>query len=582
MEGRIISISGSVVIVNGLNDAKMNDMLLVGDRGLVSEIIKMDGENAIAQVYEDTTGLKLGEKVIDTGAPLSVELGPGLIGSIFDGVQRPLDVIMKKEGQFIGSGVRVDPLDRKRKWHFKPKASSDQEVEEGDEIGEIKESSLIKHKVIVPVGVKGKIKKIVEEGDYSIEEVLAVLDNGGKKTELKMLTKWPVRSARPVAEKLPPVIPLLTGQRVIDTFFPIAIGGSAAVPGPFGAGKTVISHQLAKWSDADIVVYCGTGERGNEMTEILSTFPDLKDPKSGKPLMDRTVLIANTSNMPVAAREASIYTAITIAEYYRDMGYNVALMADSTSRWAEALREISGRLEEMPGEEGYPAYLARRLGEFYERAGRAKLLGGKTGSVSVIGAVSPPGGDISEPVSQNTLRVTRVFWALDASLANSRHFPSINWLNSYSLYTDELDDWYYKNVGKDWPDLRKRAMALLQKESDINEIAQLVGYDALPENDKLVLDIAKIIREDYLQQNAFDEIDTYSSIEKQHSMLDVIMKLYDVEKQLVDGGIVVSTLENADIKQMIARLRYTKEEDIKSALASIRTEMNKIAKAQRG
>lgn len=578
MGGRIVSVSGSVIIADDLENAKMNDIILVGDNGLIGEIIKMDGSRAIAQVYEDTSGLRLGEKVINTGNPLSVELAPGLIGSIFDGVQRPLDLIMKKEGVFIKSGIKMNAIDRTKKWHFKPKANADDDVEAGQEIGEVKESSLVKHKILVPPGSKGKIKKIADEGDYTVEDVIAVLEDNGKKTEIKMLTKWPVRVSRPVKEKLPPMIPLLTGQRVIDTFFPVAMGGSAAIPGPFGAGKTVISHQLAKWSDADIIVYCGAGERGNEMTEILTTFPELKDQKSGKPLMDRTVLIANTSNMPVAAREASVYTAVTIAEYYRDMGYNVALMADSTSRWAEALREISGRLEEMPGEEGYPAYLARRIGEFYERAGMVKLPGGKTGSVTVIGAVSPAGGDISEPVSQSTLRVVRVFWALDAALANARHFPSINWLNSYSLYTDNLDQWYRKNIDNDWPDLREKMMSLLQKEAEINEIAQLVGYDALPEKDKLVLDVAKIIREDYLQQNAFDDIDTYSSTNKEHIMLEIIQLLYSTEEKMMDQGVTLDKIDNKDIKQLIARIRYTKEDEVSSLSKDIENKIAKIGK----
>ena len=444
MEGKVIGISGSVVTVSGLEDPKMNNIIFIGENELVGEIVKIEEKNAIVQVYEDTSGLKIGEKAVDSREPLSVELGPGLIGSIFDGIQRPLDKILKQEGTFISSGIKVNSLDREKKWHFKPKAEEGKAVEPGEEIGEVKETSLIKHKVLVPVNQKGVIKKIAEEGDYTVDETIAVLENDKKTEEIKLMTKWPVRTARPVKEKLSPTIPLLTGQRVIDTMFPVAMGGTAAVPGPFGSGKTVIQHQLAKWSDADVIVYVGCGERGNEMTEILTTFPELKDPKSGKPLMDRTILIANTSNMPVAAREASIYTGITLAEYYRDMGYSVAVMADSTSRWAEALRELSGRLEEMPGEEGYPAYLGRRIGEFYERAGRARILSGKIGAATIIGAVSPPGGDISEPVSQNTLRVTRVFWALDASLANARHFPSINWLNSYSLYTDELDQWYRK------------------------------------------------------------------------------------------------------------------------------------------
>ncbi len=578
MEGKVIGISGSVVTVSGLEDPKMNNIVFIGENELVGEIVKIEEKNAIVQVYEDTSGLKIGEKAVDSKEPLSVELGPGLIGSIFDGIQRPLDKILNKEGTFISSGVKVNSLDREKKWHFKPKVEEGKAVEAGEEIGEVKETSLIKHKVLVPVNQKGIVKKIVEEGDYTVDETIAVLENDKKTEEIKLMTKWPVRTARPVKEKLSPTIPLLTGQRVIDTMFPVAMGGTAAVPGPFGSGKTVIQHQLAKWSDADVIVYVGCGERGNEMTEILTTFPELKDPKSGKPLMDRTILIANTSNMPVAAREASIYTGITLAEYYRDMGYSVAVMADSTSRWAEALRELSGRLEEMPGEEGYPAYLGRRIGEFYERAGRARILSGKIGAATIIGAVSPPGGDISEPVSQNTLRVTRVFWALDASLANARHFPSINWLNSYSLYTDELDQWYRKNIAEDWPELRDKAMATLQKEAEINEIVQLVGYDALPESDKLILDVARMLREDYLQQNAFDETDTYASVSKQYKMLKIINEVFDAEKAALERNVPIEKLQSIQIKPKIARLRYTKEEEIDDKLKEIEKDIEAIKK----
>ncbi len=1064
MEGKVIGISGSVVTVSDLEDPKMNNIVFIGENELVGEIVKIEGKNAIVQVYEDTSGLRIGEKAIDSREPLSVELGPGLIGSIFDGIQRPLDKILNKEGTFIGSGIKVNSLDREKKWHFKPKVEEGKAVEPGEEIGEVKETSLIKHRVLVPVNQKGIIKKIAEEGDYTIDETIAVLENDKKTEEIKLITKWPVRTARPVKEKLSPTVPLLTGQRVVDTMFPVAMGGTAAVPGPFGSGKcvlgetpvllangeiksieeiykenekdsdieyqdenetllrlknplklfsmyggkvkeskskflykgksdsviriktktgreakitpvhklfkldgagikeesaenlrkgdyiiairkfevnkeiqkidlyeylfdartidknillkmkdllknvkiqdgagklmkipryvdenfaefiglfvakgyirgrntivftnsdnklikrfnflvkdlfglkstleiqkdripnalvnsailvklirrlinaknasekyipnvimkannkilaafirgyflgdgsfyggsiefstaskklqiqlsytltrlgiinsmhsekvkgyndknrvyirnlkelkkfyqnindshqkyekinriinyikskdssytsidlmplnsnyvenlykkypnyselkekgieitnytsgnenftvdsfnkflstisnpnsegtlelqnlveiqkmldyvyfdkiteieetkgpfdvydvvtpefgsnfiggngaillhnTVIQHQLAKWSDADVIVYVGCGERGNEMTEILTTFPELKDPKSGKPLMDRTILIANTSNMPVAAREASIYTGITLAEYYRDMGYSVAVMADSTSRWAEALRELSGRLEEMPGEEGYPAYLGRRIGEFYERAGRARILSGKIGAATLIGAVSPPGGDISEPVSQNTLRVTRVFWALDASLANARHFPSINWLNSYSLYTDELDQWYRKNIAQDWPELRDKSIATLQKEAEINEIVQLVGYDALPESDKLTLDIAKMLREDYLQQNAFDETDTYASVSKQYKMLKVINEVFDAEKAALNRNVPIEKLQSIQIKPKIARLRYTKEEEIDDKLKEIEKDIEEIKK----
>ncbi len=578
MEGKIIGISGSVVTVSGLEDPKMNNIVFIGGNELVGEIVKIEGENAIIQVYEDTSGLRIGEKAVDSNEPLSVELGPGLIGSIFDGIQRPLDKILDKEGTFISSGVKVNSLDREKKWHFKPKVEEGKIVEPGEEIGEVKETSLIKHKVLVPANKKGVIKKIAEEGDYTIEENIAILEDNNKTEEIKLMTRWPVRTARPVKEKLSPNIPLLTGQRVIDTMFPVAMGGTAAVPGPFGSGKTVIQHQLAKWSDADVIVYVGCGERGNEMTEILATFPELKDPKSGKPLMDRTILIANTSNMPVAAREASIYTGITLAEYYRDMGYSVAVMADSTSRWAEALRELSGRLEEMPGEEGYPAYLGRRVGEFYERAGRARILSGKIGAATIIGAVSPPGGDISEPVSQNTLRVTRVFWALDASLANARHFPSINWLNSYSLYTDGLNQWYRKNIAEDWPELRNKSLATLQKEAEINEIVQLVGYDALPESDKLILDVAKMLREDYLQQNAFDDIDTYASVNKQYKMLKIINQVFDAEKAALDRNVPIEKIQSVQIKPKIARLRYTSEEELDGKLKEIEKDIEEIKK----
>ncbi|EFD92604.1 MAG: H+transporting two-sector ATPase alpha/beta subunit central region [Candidatus Parvarchaeum acidophilus ARMAN-5] len=576
MEGKVIGISGSVVTVAGLKNPKMNNIVFIGEKSLVGEIVKIEKDNAIVQVYEDTSGLRVGETAIDSNEPLSVELGPGLIGSIFDGIQRPLDKILAKEGTFIGSGVKVDSLDREKKWHFKPKMEVGKEVSAGEELGEVKETSLIKHRILVPVNKHGVIKSIAEEGEYTLNDTIAVLENENKKEEIKLMTKWPVRTPRPVKEKLAPNIPLLTGQRVIDTMFPIAMGGTAAVPGPFGSGKTVIQHQLAKWSDADVIVYVGCGERGNEMTEILSTFPELKDPKSGKPLMDRTILIANTSNMPVAAREASIYTGITLAEYYRDMGYSVAVMADSTSRWAEALRELSGRLEEMPGEEGYPAYLGRRVGEFYERAGRAKLLSGKIGATTLVGAVSPPGGDISEPVSQNTLRVTRVFWALDASLANARHFPSINWLNSYSLYKDELDSWYKKNIAEDWPKLRDKALATLQKEAEINEIVQLVGYDALPEADKLILDIARILREDYLQQNAFDDIDTYASMSKQYKILKLINQVFDSEEEALKRNVLIQKIQEIPIKQKISRLRYTNEDEIDDKIKEIELDLEQI------
>ncbi len=563
-KGNIYRISGPVVIAHGLESPKMYDVVKVGKMQLVGEIIKINGDDAVIQVYEDTSGLKPGEPVENTHRQLSVMLAPGILGSIYDGIQRPLDKIKASSGDFIARGVNVEAVDTKKKWHFVPVAKNGSEVKQGDVIGEVQETGLIKHKVMVPVGMNGKIDKL-KEGDYTVtDKICEIIGSTGSKSDVSMLQYWPVRIARPVVEKLPPRIPLITGQRVIDTFFPVAQGGTAAVPGPFGSGKTIIQHQLAKWSESDIVVYVGCGERGNEMTEILTTFPELKDPKTGKPLMDRTILIANTSNMPVAAREASIYTGIALAEYYRDMGYNVALMADSTSRWAEALREISGRLEEMPGEEGYPAYLGRKVAEFYERAGMVKVLNGKIGSITAIGAVSPPGGDISEPVSQNTLRVTRVFWALDASLANRRHFPSINWLNSYSLYMDDLGGWYSENAGKEWVQLRTEMMGILQKEAEINEVVQLVGYDALPEKEKETLDIAKSIREDYLQQSAFDDVDTYTSTKKQYIMLQSIKMMHDAEAKAIDRGVLVEQMQKTTAKEKMARMKFVKEADIDS------------------
>ncbi len=575
MTGTIYRISGPVVSVDGLDNPKMYDVVGVGDAALVGEIIKLEGGRAIVQVYEDTSGLRPGEKVVNTGAQLSVELGPGLMGSIYDGIQRPLDKIKAMAGDFIARGVTADPLDTKKKWSFKPTVKNGAEVKGGDIIGEVEETSLIKHKVLVPPGVAGKISGL-EDGAFTVRDAIAEVKASSGTAKIRLAQAWPVRTPRPVVEKLLLDAPLITGQRVIDTFFPVAKGGTSAVPGPFGSGKTVIQHQLAKWSDADVIVYVGCGERGNEMTEVLSTFPELKDPKTGRPLMDRTVLIANTSNMPVAAREASIYTGITIAEYYRDMGYSVALMADSTSRWAEALREISGRLEEMPGEEGYPAYLGRKVAEFYERAGKVHTLNGSTGSITAIGAVSPPGGDTSEPVSQSTLRVTRVFWALDASLANSRHFPSINWLNSYSLYTDDLAKWYADNVGSDWHELYQGAMRTLQRDAEINEIVQLVGYDALPEIDKLTLDTAKSIKEDYLQQSAFDEVDTYTSMQKQHLMLKAIMELGEEGAAAVKRGVTTEQLAGLQVKQKIAKMKFVKEEAVKAYYDDVRKDIAKV------
>lgn len=515
-KGKIIRISGPVIEADGMRGAKMYDVVRVGEENLIGEIIRLNEDNAIIQVYEDTVGLKPGEKVISTGMPLSVELGPGLLTNIYDGIQRPLPDIEKTTGEFIARGVEVPALDRKKKWLFKPKMRPGDVVNGCDVIGEVKETSIITHRIIVPPDIKGKLLSIEKEGNYTVEDDIAIVSTDKGDIKLQMMQKWPVRKPRPVVKKYDPSQPLITGQRVIDTFFPVAKGGTAAIPGGFGTGKTVMLHQLAKWSDAKVIVYVGCGERGNEMTDVLREFPELEDPSSGEPLMNRTVLIANTSNMPVAARDASVYTGITIAEYYRDMGYDVALMADSTSRLAEAMREISGRLEEMPGEEGYPAYLASRLAEFYERAGRVKLLGSKDkeGSVSVMGAVSPPGGDFSEPVAQNTLRIVKVFWALDSDLADRRHFPSINWLKSYSLYLDEIQTWWNKEIAPDWLKLRNRAMALLQKESELQEIVKLVGPDALPPRERALLESARMIREDFLQQSAFHEVDTYCSSKK--------------------------------------------------------------------
>lgn len=561
MAGSIYRVSGPVVIAKGLENPNMYDVVRVGEEELIGEIIKLENGNATVQVYEDTSGLRPGGIVKSTGMQLSVKLAPGLMGSIFDGIQRPLDRIREASGDFIARGINVEPLDNKKKWHFMPSVKAGDAVKQGDILGEVEETSAVKHRIMVPYGISGKIASI-DEGDYTIDESIGTISTDKGDVEAKMAQTWPVRVPRPVLDKMGMDMPLVTGQRVIDSLFPVAKGGTAAVPGPFGSGKTVIQHQLAKWSDADVIVYVGCGERGNEMTEILTTFPELSDPRSGKPLMDRTILIANTSNMPVAAREASIYTAITIAEYYRDMGYDVALMADSTSRWAEALREISGRLEEMPGEEGYPAYLGRKIAEFYERAGRVHVLNNRIGSITAIGAVSPPGGDISEPVSQNTLRVTRVFWALDASLANSRHFPSINWLNSYSLYADDLSKWYTENVSPEWHDTYEKAMRTLQREAEINEIAQLVGYDALPEADKAVLDTAKSIREDFLQQNAFDEVDSYSSIKKQYLMLKSILKVGEEEQLAVERGITTESIAKVEVKQKLAKMKFVKEADI--------------------
>jgi len=576
-EGKIIRISGPVIEADDMRGAKMYDVVRVGDENLIGEIIRLNGDVATIQVYEDTNGLKPGEKVISTDMPLSVELGPGLLTNIYDGIQRPLPAIYEETGDFISRGVEAHAIDRKKKWHFKPVAKSGDKVSGCDVIGEVQETSIIVHKIIVPPDVRGTISSVEKEGDYTVEDDIAVITTDKEDVKLQMLQRWPVRKPRPVAKKYDPSLPLITGQRVIDTFFPVAKGGTAAIPGGFGTGKTVMLHQIAKWSDAQIVVYVGCGERGNEMTDVLREFPELVDPKTGEPLMSRTVLIANTSNMPVAARDASVYTGITIAEYYRDMGYDVALMADSTSRLAEAMREISGRLEEMPGEEGYPAYLASRLAEFYERAGRVKLLGSKDkeGSVSVIGAVSPPGGDFSEPVAQNTLRIVKVFWALDADLADKRHFPSINWLKSYSLHLDEVNGWWKKEVGEDWLKLRNKAMALLQKESELQEIVKLVGPDALPSKERAFLESARMIREDFLQQSAFHEVDTYCPSNKQYEMLRLMLKFSDKLQEAVDKNVHMDDILSMKSRENLARMSTVPNKEFEVRFQTVENDFEK-------
>ena len=564
-QGTIVKVAGPLIVASGMGDSRMYDVVRVSERRLVGEIIELRGDMASIQVYEETSGLGPGDPVVSTGSPLSVELGPGLIESIFDGIQRPLTAIYKKAGDRITRGVEVQSLDHARKWKFEARAHKGDKVSGGDIIGVVQETSVVEHRIMVPPTLSGEITAI-KSGEYTLDETVATLKTSdGATVNLTMLQRWPVRRGRPYREKIAPTEPMVTGQRVIDTFFPIARGGVAAVPGPFGSGKTVVQHQLAKWADADIIVYVGCGERGNEMTDVLMEFPELHDPRTGETLMKRTVLIANTSDMPVAAREASIYTGITIAEYFRDMGYKVAIMADSTSRWAEALREMSGRLEEMPGEEGYPAYLASRIAEFYERAGWVECLGGdgRTGAISAIGAVSPPGGDISEPVSQATLRIVKVFWGLSASLAYKRHFPAIDWLQSYSLYVDRLSRWFTDNVAPDWMTLRQQAMATLQDEAELNEIVQLVGIDALSWKDRLKLEVARMIREDYLHQNAFDEIDTYTSLEKQYRMLRLILQYLERGGAALDAGAELSKVTGLKVRERIGRAKYIPEEDLK-------------------
>jgi V/A-type H+-transporting ATPase subunit A len=573
VDATVARISGPVAVAKDLEGAHMFDVVRIGEMGLMGEIIRLEGNTAQIQVYEDTTGLKPGEKVVNTQRPLSMQLGPGLLTSIYDGIQRPLNVLADESGDFISRGKMIPALDQKKKWDFIPVKKNGDQVSPGEIIGEVQETPLIKHKIMVPYNISGELVDI-SEGQFTVNDKVAAVKNG-KTTDIGLASWWTVRTPRPVLRKLAPDQPLLTGQRVLDTFFPVAKGGSAAIPGPFGSGKTVTQQQLAKWADSEIIVYIGCGERGNEMCDVLSSFPELIDPKSKRPLMERTILVANTSNMPVAAREASIYTGITMGEYYRDMGYGVALMADSTSRWAEALREISGRLEEMPGEEGYPAYLGRRLAEFYERGGRSIVISPeeRQGSLSLVGAVSPPGGDFSEPVSQNTLRVTRVFWGLDANLANRRHFPSINWLTSYSLYMDDMADWYKSNVSKDWIALRKEALEILQKESELQEIVQLVGYDALPEPEKGILDTARSIREDYLQQSAFDEVDTYTSIQKQHKMLSTILEFGKKEADVIKKGSTSAKVGALESRGMIPKMKWTKEEELEKLLNDINSKM---------
>ena len=574
-KGTIKKVAGPLVIAEGMRDANMYDVVRVSEQRLIGEIIEMHGDQASIQVYEETAGLGPGEPVESTEMPLSVELGPGLITSIYDGIQRPLDDIMKLCGNNLKRGVEVPSLKRDKKWTFVPTAKAGDEVEAGDIIGTVQETAVVEQRIMIPYGIEGTIKEI-KGGDFTVDETVAVVTTKDGDKEVSLMQKWPVRKGRPYKKKLPPTMPLVTGQRVVDMFFPIAKGGVAAVPGPFGSGKTVIQHQLAKWAEADIVVYIGCGERGNEMTDVLNEFPELVDPKTGYSLMKRTVLIANTSDMPVAAREASIYTGITIAEYFRDMGYSVALMADSTSRWAEALREMSGRLEEMPGEEGYPAYLGSRLAQFYERAGRVITLGSdsREGALSVIGAVSPPGGDISEPVSQATLRIVKVFWGLDANLAYKRHFPAVNWLTSYSLYVDTMANWFNTNVAEDWMDLRARLMRILQDEAELEEIVKLVGMDALSAPDRLKLEAARSIREDFLHQNAFHETDTYTSLEKQHDMMLLVVHFYDQCVAALDKGAKVDDLIALPVREKIGRFKYTANDRVSAEYDAICAELS--------
>ena len=560
--GKIIKVSGPLVVAEGMEDANVYDVVEVSESKLIGEIIEMRGDRASIQVYEETTGIGPGDEVVSTGSPLSIELGPGMIEQMFDGIQRPLEALQAKAGDFLVRGVSVASLNREKKWDFVPTVKVGDEVSGGNIVGTVQETTVVSHKIMVPPSIKGKVVEILS-GEYTVDEIICKIETENGIKELNMIQKWPVRRGRPYSRKLDPVRPLITGQRIIDTFFPVAKGGAAAIPGPFGSGKTVVQHQLAKWADAEIVVYVGCGERGNEMTDVLMEFPEIIDPKTGQSLMKRTVLIANTSNMPVAAREASIYTGITIGEYFRDMGYSVALMADSTSRWAEALREMSGRLEEMPGDEGYPAYLASRVADFYERAGFVKCLGeDREGALTVIGAVSPPGGDISEPVSQATLRIVKVFWGLDYALSYRRHFPAINWLNSYSLYQHKMDKFMDENIDRKFSEYRIQSMALLQEESNLQEVVRLVGRDSLSEADQLKLEVAKSLREDFLQQNAFHEVDTYCSLPKQFRMLKVILGFYAEAKKALDAGIYLDEILKLDVREGITRSKNISENEL--------------------
>lgn len=579
-KGKIIRVAGPLVIASECTGAKMYDMVKIGELGLIGEIIELREDKAYIQVYEDTTGIGPQEPVYLTGRPLSVELGPGLMSSIYDGIQRPLDLIRSQKGNFVTRGVEMAPLDRQKKWKFTPLVKNGEKVSAGDFLGEVEETPLVKHKIIVPPGYEGEVSQI-KKGEFTIEDVIARIKNKKETKEVNMYQRWSIRKNREVRERLMPDEPLTTGQRVLDTLFPLAKGGTACIPGPFGSGKTVVQHQLAKWSDAQIIVFVACGERGNEVADLLLSFPELKDPHSGRPLMERTIIIANTSNMPVAAREASIYTGMTLGEYFRDMGYSVALMADSTSRWAEALREISGRMEEMPGEEGYPAYLASRIAEFYERAGKVVCLGSedhRQGALSVIGAVSPPGGDLSDPVVQSTLKVVKVFWALDDNLANRRHFPAINWLLSYSLYSDDIDDYLKKEVAEDFMNLKQEAMQLLEEESELQEIARLVGVESLSSKERLILESARSIREDFLHQNAFHPQDTYSSLNKQYRMLKAILHFHHSGLRALEEGKELEEITEMEVREKISKLKFLKEED--KGIQNIQKEIDEAFKAQ--